>query len=469
MSNRNHQPPWSNNRDRTPFSSFLQGGSTSSISEDDRKLPANEGLAARASADGKMTGYRVGASNQDRDQRGGGGGFLNKFFGRQQSDSQSDASSSHHRRVDKSIPDDGTLPTEATTHSGNRGIPPHLLSCNPTRQGSAGSSGKSGISDLYSSSASATVDTSNDKFAQEQEDLLAKIMTQQREAQSVRSAPTNPRLHQKLPSRTYSGGGGAKSVRTAPSALIRSAASKKGGGGARSLYGPRSSSAGEKSTGLHSGSTGSDMNAHDPFRSVVGRRQLPAKKPPSSNRPKGESPFAARHTIPNTDNMSVDSRSLDIPKNVVVDPSNPTPAQAVSSAAAAPAGTPRINPQTGLVEMYPGTYVHIHSTRKALDAIALGTATIVRCSVCNKRFQIAQTAKVLYCTSCKSLTPVDPSKRAAAAATAPSPIDKAMQEDQEQIDQDRKLAKRLQDGETNAMDFEYFTAEKKQRKDAMDG
>lgn len=63
--------------------------------------------------------------------------------------------------------------------------------------------------------------------------------------------------------------------------------------------------------------------------------------------------------------------------------------------------------KTGLVEMYPGTYVQIHSTRRAWDAIANGQATIARCSVCRKRFQIAKSAKVLYCTNCSSLTSLD--------------------------------------------------------------
>jgi ribosomal protein L37AE/L43A len=57
--------------------------------------------------------------------------------------------------------------------------------------------------------------------------------------------------------------------------------------------------------------------------------------------------------------------------------------------------------------MYPGTYVQIHSTRRAWDAISNGQATFARCSVCRKRFQIAKSAKVLYCTNCSSLTSLD--------------------------------------------------------------
>jgi hypothetical protein len=48
-----------------------------------------------------------------------------------------------------------------------------------------------------------------------------------------------------------------------------------------------------------------------------------------------------------------------------------------------------MRPKTGVVEMYLGTYAHIHSTRSAWDAIANGEAIIVRCSVYRKRFQIA--------------------------------------------------------------------------------
>lgn len=62
-------------------------------------------------------------------------------------------------------------------------------------------------------------------------------------------------------------------------------------------------------------------------------------------------------------------------------------------------------PKHGIVEMYPGTFVHIHGTRKAWDAIAKGQAVVVQCSVCKKRFQISKSARVLYCTNCGSLTP----------------------------------------------------------------
>jgi ribosomal protein L37AE/L43A len=84
--------------------------------------------------------------------------------------------------------------------------------------------------------------------------------------------------------------------------------------------------------------------------------------------------------------------------------------------------------------MYPGTYVQIHSTRRAWDAIANGQATIARCSVCQKRFQIAKSAKVLYCTNCSSLTSLDTPE------TPPAKADEAS---------DRQIAAQLQRAEFN--------------------
>lgn len=51
--------------------------------------------------------------------------------------------------------------------------------------------------------------------------------------------------------------------------------------------------------------------------------------------------------------------------------------------------------------------LRVQGTRKAYDAIATGNAIIVQCATCQAILQIASSAKLLYCTLCENVTPVD--------------------------------------------------------------
>mmetsp|Transcript_9118 Transcript_9118/g.14025 ORF Transcript_9118/g.14025 Transcript_9118/m.14025 type:complete len:225 (-) Transcript_9118:200-874(-) len=58
----------------------------------------------------------------------------------------------------------------------------------------------------------------------------------------------------------------------------------------------------------------------------------------------------------------------------------------------------------GLFKINQRQYLRIHSRRRARDAIANNRAIHVRCSVCEKRFQIEESTRLLFCTNCKSLS-----------------------------------------------------------------
>ena len=65
----------------------------------------------------------------------------------------------------------------------------------------------------------------------------------------------------------------------------------------------------------------------------------------------------------------------------------------------------RATAKTDVVESNnPGEFVKVHGKRHARSAIEKGQSTIVRCSVCQKRFQVDRKAKALYCTFCDSVT-----------------------------------------------------------------
>ena len=95
------------------------------------------------------------------------------------------------------------------------------------------------------------------------------------------------------------------------------------------------------------------------------------------------------------------------PSHSGTSPRSDVPRQIIVPQQRTPHDRPPHRHKHGLVEMYPGTYINIHSTRKTWEAISKGQATIVKCHVCRKRFQLSNAAKVLYCTSCGSLTPTD--------------------------------------------------------------
>jgi len=63
-------------------------------------------------------------------------------------------------------------------------------------------------------------------------------------------------------------------------------------------------------------------------------------------------------------------------------------------------------PRTGIIEVCPGTYVHIHSSRQARRAVANGEAIVVGCYICQKQFQIPKWVRILYCTNCNNLSPL---------------------------------------------------------------
>ncbi|KAG7341625.1 hypothetical protein IV203_023578 [Nitzschia inconspicua] len=50
--------------------------------------------------------------------------------------------------------------------------------------------------------------------------------------------------------------------------------------------------------------------------------------------------------------------------------------------------------------------LHVQGTRTAYDAIANGNAIIVQCATCKAILQVASSAKLLYCSFCENVTPV---------------------------------------------------------------
>lgn len=100
----------------------------------------------------------------------------------------------------------------------------------------------------------------------------------------------------------------------------------------------------------------------------------------------------------------------------------------------------------GIVEVYPDVFVNVHSTRRAWEAVAKGTATIVQCCVCGKRFQLSKQAQVLYCTSCGSLTPVEVGTESSGGNDYRMALRMQRQEIDVELDRERETRRRRPQG-----------------------
>ena len=98
----------------------------------------------------------------------------------------------------------------------------------------------------------------------------------------------------------------------------------------------------------------------------------------------------------------------------------------------------------------PTTKVQVKGTSHAYRAIAEGTSILVKCVFCESILQIGPTAKLLYCTNCSEVTPIEMAKEAAANLTGGGGDDgqlldgriaQGMQQNETDLAQARKLAK----------------------------
>lgn len=62
----------------------------------------------------------------------------------------------------------------------------------------------------------------------------------------------------------------------------------------------------------------------------------------------------------------------------------------------------------GLVQVIPGKFVRMVGTDTAAKAVCSGKAKLVKCTVCQKLFQVNYKAKVLFCRNCQHFTPLTP-------------------------------------------------------------
>jgi hypothetical protein len=60
-----------------------------------------------------------------------------------------------------------------------------------------------------------------------------------------------------------------------------------------------------------------------------------------------------------------------------------------------------------VAELYGGRKLHVHGTKQTLDDIATGNAIFVKCPGCQTVLQVGSKAKILYCTICAAVSPID--------------------------------------------------------------
>jgi hypothetical protein len=102
-------------------------------------------------------------------------------------------------------------------------------------------------------------------------------------------------------------------------------------------------------------------------------------------------------------------------------------------------GAPNLSHSEGsTTHLYGRKNLHVRATKKTTDAIAQGNAIIVQCPGCQAVLQVASSAKLLYCTLCSAVSPIE----LVLSGSHDSAIASAMQDQEVQISSGRNLAKK---------------------------
>jgi hypothetical protein len=98
-------------------------------------------------------------------------------------------------------------------------------------------------------------------------------------------------------------------------------------------------------------------------------------------------------------------------------------------------------------ELYDGKKVRIRGTKHTWNDVAKGTAVIVQCPCCQSVLQVGTKAKLLYCTVCNEVSPVE---LLSSGVCDDNDLADALQDQEIEISLEKKMARKQRGPDTQS-------------------